>query len=80
MTSDPRYWFPAKRHGWGWGVPRRWHGWAVLLLYTLVIGTAAVAGRGAAWQIPVFVVATLGVLVVCLVKGEPATWRWGREK
>ena len=25
-----RYWFPAKRYGWGWGAPRTWH----CLLYT----------------------------------------------
>ncbi|WP_423822184.1 hypothetical protein V5738_17815 [Salinisphaera sp. SPP-AMP-43] len=26
---DP--WFPRKRIGWGWGLPRRWPGWGVLL-------------------------------------------------
>jgi hypothetical protein len=25
-----RYWFPAKRYGWGWGLPVTWQGWAVL--------------------------------------------------
>jgi hypothetical protein len=24
MTRDDRYWFPAKRYGWGWGLPPRW--------------------------------------------------------
>lgn len=24
------YWFPAKRYGWGWGLPSSWQGWVVL--------------------------------------------------
>jgi len=23
MQTEPEYWFPAKRYGWGWGIPRR---------------------------------------------------------
>ncbi len=26
-------WFPAKRYGYGWGIPRRWQGWLVLCIY-----------------------------------------------
>ena len=28
--DDSRYWFPAKRYGWGWGLPATWEGWAVM--------------------------------------------------
>lgn len=28
---DAPYGFPARRRGWGWGVPAVWEGWAVLL-------------------------------------------------
>ena len=24
--DPPRYWFPAKRYGWGWGPPSTWQG------------------------------------------------------
>lgn len=24
-------WFPAKKHGYGWGMPATWQGWAILL-------------------------------------------------
>ena len=81
MTSDePRYWFPAKRYGWGWGFPRTWQGWLVILAYCAVVVVAAVAGPGAGWRIPVVVAATVGLLVVCLKTGEPARWRWGGKK
>ncbi len=80
--SGPRYWFPAKRYGWGWGLPRTWEGWAVLLgfLALLVAGTVIVPpGR----SLTGFIVYT-GVLVALLVficwwKGEPPRWRWGDE-
>lgn len=31
---DP--WFPAKTVGFGWGPPRRWQGWVVLALLSLI--------------------------------------------
>src|SRR6266702_3273794 len=30
MQSDGKYWFPAKRYGYGWGIPTTWQGWLVL--------------------------------------------------
>ena len=33
MGKKSRFWFPAKRYGWGWGPPVCWQGWAVLLGY-----------------------------------------------
>ncbi len=32
-AEKPTFWFPAKRYGWGWGLPVRWQGWLVLVLY-----------------------------------------------
>jgi hypothetical protein len=32
-SNPPRYWFPAKRYGWGWGMPCAWQGWLVLAAY-----------------------------------------------
>jgi len=26
MQTERDYWFPAKRYGWGWGIPNRWQG------------------------------------------------------
>jgi hypothetical protein len=32
MPDPPRYWFPAKTYGWGWGLPSTWEGWLVLVV------------------------------------------------
>ena len=37
MLESSKYWFRAKRYGWGWGLPCAWQGWAVLTGYVLVI-------------------------------------------
>lgn len=82
MPAGQAYWFPAKRYGWGWGVPSCWQGWAVLVLYFALLGLAALAWRPD--RDPVrFVAATailsLVLVAVCLRKGEPPRWRWGDE-
>lgn len=79
-TEDQRYWFPAKRYGWGWGFPRTWEGWTVILAFTAVVLIVAIAGGGAVWRMPVILLATIVVLVICLKKGEPTRWRWGGDK
>jgi hypothetical protein len=71
-------WFPVKTHGWGWGPPRRWQGWVVLIGF--VIGIAA-GGRLAAHH-PLAYAAyclTLGAILtgICYWKGEQPGWRWG---
>ena len=80
MDASPRYWFPAKRYGWGWGPPRTWQGWLVLAGY--VLGLAATVllvppeGRVTEFLICVGVL-TAALLIVCWLKGEPPRWRWG---
>ena len=38
LPTDPNeYWFPAKRYGWGWGLPSRWQGWVVLAIYAVLL-------------------------------------------
>jgi lipoprotein signal peptidase len=80
MTGHRTYWFPAKRYGWGWGLPSAWQGWLVMAIFAiLVIG-------GAFMLLPthgslVFVAYTaclcLGLVAVCWVKGQPPAWRRG---
>jgi hypothetical protein len=43
MQTERKYWFPAKRYGWGWGIPCSWRGWLVLAAFRS-------AARG--WLIP----------------------------
>ena len=84
MSSDgsPRqYWFPAKRYGWGWGPPRTWQGWAVTGAYIAVVVAIMLLGGegGLIWKLPLVLVASGALLVVCLKKGEPTRWRWGSK-
>ena len=80
MPTESDYWFPAKSHGWGWGPPVRWEGWAVLAGFVALV----LAGLFLFFpvQSPVAFVVYTTVLValligVCWLKGEPPRWRWG---
>ncbi len=80
MKNEEKYWFPAKRYGWGWGLPVTWQGWAVTIAYFVLLGAGAAAFdpthhpvRFAAY---VLVLSAL-LVAVCYLKGEPPGWRWG---
>jgi hypothetical protein len=80
MDSGPRYWFRAKRYGWGWGLPLTWEGWVVITVWLCVL-VAVVPSlhehRHVLDQF-VFIVGMVAVLCgVCYWKGEPLRWRWG---
>jgi len=77
------YWFPAKRHGWGWGLPVTWQGWAVLLAFVglIVIGALLFPPRKALVAYLVYVVIlSVGLVGVCWWKGEPPRWRWDDDR
>ena len=82
MDEKPRYWFPAKQYGWGWGPPRTWQGWVVLVAFVgLTAGGAVIfppeekLGFYLGW-VALTIVAFIGV---CWLKGEPPKWRWGGD-
>lgn len=82
MDDDQGFWFPAKRYGWGWGLPVRWQGWVVLFAYIALI-VLAVVRFPPARNLPAFllvvVLGTLSFVAVCWWKGERPRWRWGEE-
>lgn len=82
MNKDNRYWFPAKRYGWGWGPPNCWQGWAVLLVWFMIVFAALrTFSREHAMAYLFFLVVMTGLLlVICYLKGEPPAWRWGDRK
>lgn len=83
MTATPKYWFPAKRYGWGWGPPRVWQGWVVLAVFfgLLVIGTVTVLPAKGPHVFLVYTAFLCAVLIaVCWIKGERPRWRWGGDK
>jgi len=82
MNSDHRYWFAAKRYGWGWGPPTTWQGWVVMIVWlgVLLAGIRAIGLRGHPVAHVAFVITMCGVLVlICYWKGEPPRWRWGDD-
>ena len=80
--AAPRYWFPAKRYGWGWGPPRTWQGWLVLTVFVVFMAAGAVVLLPRQ-QVGVFVAYTAilcGVLIaICYATSEPPSWRWGKK-
>jgi drug/metabolite transporter (DMT)-like permease len=83
MQPDNKFWFPAKRYGWGWGLPVTWQDWLVLAGFVgLVVAGTFIFPPNAT---PVFYFVYIAALVlllfgVCWFKGEPARWRWGNDE
>lgn len=81
-ARSPRYWFPAKKYGWGWGVPYTWQGWAVLFAY-LGLLLAIVRYMPPEKSLPGFLASVSGLsavlVAICWFKGEPPKWRWGNS-
>jgi len=81
--GKPHYWFPAKRYGWGWGLPVTWQGWVVLLLYfaLIYIGIQYFRPRDNVVGLLVSVaLASIALVAVVAWKGEkPLAWRWGKK-
>lgn len=79
--SKDQAWFPAKRYGYGWGLPSRWHGWVVFFAYfTALFGGVGMAGTDPAWFVAYVLVLSAVLLAVCWWKGEPPRWRWGDDR
>ncbi len=79
-ADTPKYWFPAKRYGWGWGPPCTWQGWMVFIIYfALVIGGIPFihVAMGSIVYIAYVLVLTVVLIAICWVTGEPPRWRWG---
>jgi uncharacterized membrane protein YhaH (DUF805 family) len=78
-NGDKRYWFRAKRYGWGWGLPITWQGWVVFVAWfaVLICATRYLIPRRLAAFLILTLLMTLVLLVICYQKGEPPRWRWG---
>jgi len=82
MSGAKRYWFRAKRYGWGWGLPLTWQGWAVLVVFFfLVVLDSVLFPPVTRLGMHLGYLAVLCVLLVgvCYAKGEPPKWRWGER-
>jgi hypothetical protein len=73
MPADEKYWFPAKRYGWGWGPPTTWQGWVVIVVFAgLVLAGAVVLlpSRGPLVFIAYSALICVLLSAVCWLKGE----------
>lgn len=73
------YWFPAKRYGWGWGLPVTWQGWIVLAAFAGLSGAGVLLFPPNAKIVPLLIyvfLLTAGLIAICWLKGEPPRWRW----
>jgi len=83
MENENKMWFPAKRYGWGWGLPCAWQGWIVLTAY-VALTIATVVFINPVSHIGLFLTTIYGLsmalVLVCWLKGEKPSWRWGDKK
>ncbi len=80
-SLESRYWFPAKRYGWGWGFPTRWQGWIASLAYVALLFVDSIVFPPAAQSTEFFFglgFLSVAMLLTCYWRGEPPAWRWGR--
>jgi hypothetical protein len=83
MSDQRKYWFPAKRYGWGWGVPTSWQGWTVLVLFfaLVLLGVfVLLPSRGPLVFLLYSAILCAVLILVCWAKGEPPRWRWGDDE
>jgi hypothetical protein len=80
-NQDQRYWFRAKRYGWGWGLPLTWQGWTVLAVWSavVIVGFRYLLPPRVAPDLIFVLVMILLLLGICYLKGEPPRWRWGDQ-
>ena len=69
------YWFPARRHGYGWGLPVKWQGWLAMALFLLHQAGALVAfppARDPGTFVAVTLFGALALMLVCVAQGRAA--------
>jgi hypothetical protein len=81
MADKHDYWFPARRFGWGWGLPTAWQGWVVygIAAALWIAGYFAFPPREQPGYFLAYVWAVvIALAAICWLKGEPPRWRWGK--
>ena len=74
-------WFAPKRYGLGSGKPISWQGWAVSIIYMLlVLAACLVLQQSLLAFLAIFVPATLAFLIICARTTRGGwQWRWGKD-
>ena len=68
-------WFGRKKIGWGWGLPEKWQGWVVLLIYITSIEVFHFIAQSQIFFLFFVLFATIiFFIVIMLTSGKP---QWG---
>ena len=82
MAAKDDHWFPAKRHGWGWGMPNAWQGRVVMAVFFVLLLAGAVVllpRYGSGIFVGYAFLLCVLLIGVCWLKGERPRWRLGKE-
>ena len=81
-AEQSSYWFPAKKYGWGWGLPTRWEGWLTMFVFVVLMIINAMVFKPGTRPLEFFSskgVLIVAIIAVCYLKGAPPAWRWGKS-
>jgi hypothetical protein len=82
--EEKEIWFPAKKYGYGWGLPITWQGWVFSLSYLLLIVggsfTLTDSPRSTIFFLSFALILSILFIFICFLKGEKPQWRWGDKK
>ncbi|MGY3265561.1 hypothetical protein [Lysobacter sp. HA35] len=73
MNEQPRYWFPAKKFGVGFGLPVAWQGWVVIGLYVAALAMVYVRFPPDTDAVPFYagvLAATSALVLIVWFKGD----------
>ncbi len=77
-SDKKNYWFPAKKYGFGWGMPITWQGWIVFIAYIIAVLVSSLLLPARPLLYTTVVTIGTGILVlITVITGEPTRWRWG---
>jgi len=72
-------WFSARRYGYGWGLPARWQGWLVIVIFFAALAAGVGFARSHPMAFTIYIAALgIALVAVCAWKGEYPRWRWGK--
>ena len=79
--GEAKFWFPAKRYGWRWGLANCWQGLVIQIGYVvlLIFSARTLLPREQKAEFWILVlVSTILFIAIHWLKGEkPLAWRWG---
>lgn len=82
-----KYWFRARKYGYGWS-PSTWQGYLVVILYlggNIYYLLDSLPGAQSEVDIffrfvPKVLIFSAMLIIITYLKGEPVAWQWGKEE